>query len=137
MWTDLEIVSTYRQAADKNKQIGILAELTGKSKLQIIGILQAGGEKVDGRIVGGARGGKARAKKEAEIKSALDQPQPEPDPEATVADAAKAYEWLTIDGQMLQYLRRLEAQLKTAEEKEKPAIRVRMGEILSFLLEDG
>lgn len=52
-WTDLEILTTYRQAADKKKQIGILAELTGKDKLEIVEILRAGGEKLDGRMVGG------------------------------------------------------------------------------------
>lgn len=131
-WTDLEILTTYRQAADKNKQIGILAELTGKSKLQIIEILRAGGEKVDGRVLGGVKGGKARAKKEAEAK-----PKPVPEPTATVANAAKAYEWLTIDGEMLRYLRHL-AEMHTegtGSVEEDLRITEQIADIVVFLLE--
>lgn len=128
MWTELEIVSTYRQAADKRKQIGILAELTGKDKLEIVEILRAGGEKVDGRVIGGMKGGKARAKKEAETKAA-------PDPAATAANEARAYDWLTIDGAMLRYLRHLAGRLDNCGEVYKTEIKLRIADIVSFLLE--
>ena len=128
-WTDLEILTTYRQAADKNKQIGILAELTGKSKLQIIEILRAGGEKVDGRIVGGARGGKARAKKEAEIKSNLDQPRPEPTPTTY---------GMWLDTSAVAYLRGLYTVMDAAQDAaERSEYAMQIASIVGYLTREG
>ena len=42
--TEFEIIQSYRQAKDKNKQIGILADLAGTDKQGIIKILMEAGE---------------------------------------------------------------------------------------------
>jgi len=44
--TDSEICRSYRNAAKQNAQIQILAELTGRKRLDIIMVLAAGGEKL-------------------------------------------------------------------------------------------
>ena len=129
-WTDLEILTTYRQAADKNKQIGILSELTGKDKLQIIEILRAGGEKVDGRVVGGIRGGKARAKKETEAKA-----EPYPDPAATPAEKACGM-WL--DPSAVKYLRSLyDVMDASGQPEERHEYAMQIASIVGYLTREG
>lgn len=44
--TEGEICSMYRNAKNRRRQLSILADLTGKSKTEIIAILLKNGEKV-------------------------------------------------------------------------------------------
>ena len=50
-----EIVTNYRQAADKKAQLGILADLNLCSRAEIADILLEAGEAVDGRWIGRPR----------------------------------------------------------------------------------
>lgn len=49
--TGEEICRDYRLAKNRTKQIGTLAELTGKSKQEIVGILLDGGCEVPGNFI--------------------------------------------------------------------------------------
>ncbi len=49
--TNEEICRDYRMAKSRVKQIGILADLTGKPRKEIIRILQAGGCELPGNVV--------------------------------------------------------------------------------------
>ena len=136
MHTEMEILTMYRQAKDKTKQIGIMAELNQCQKREIIEILQSHGEKVDGRILGGMRSGKARRAAPAEPKAEQAGPKTEqagpkaeqagPDPERPAARSSSDLPGiLIIDGVMLRYVRRL---IETEN-------RVGLMEIMAFLLE--
>lgn len=120
--TELEIVSIYRQAKDKTKQIGILAELNGCPKAEIIEILQRGGEKVDGRILGGMKR-KGQKAERTEPKTE----RTEPKAERTEPQAAPAIpDRLTVEGTMLRYVRYL---IETE-------LRDRLAEVMAFLLDE-
>lgn len=49
--TDSEICRSYRNAINQGAQIRILAELTGKERLDIIMVLAAGGEKLPKKCI--------------------------------------------------------------------------------------
>ena len=44
--TEWEICSSYKHAKDKNRQIGVLAELNGMGWIAVVGILIRNGEKI-------------------------------------------------------------------------------------------
>ena len=126
MYTEGEIVTMYRQAKDKDKEIDALTHLTLKDEQEIVEILRRNGQKVDGR--------KHRQKKEAKAKP---EPKPQPDPTATVANVAKAYDWITVDGQMLKYLRHLAGQLpEAASDIEEADIKLHIADVMLFLLKE-
>lgn len=87
--TELEIVSNWRQAKDRKKQLTILAQLCDCSVDHIVQILRAHGEIVQSRTIGEARKlEKLGPERLAEICSApepvaapLPEPEPAPEPE--------------------------------------------------------
>jgi len=88
--TDLEIVSTWRQAKDRKKQLTILAQLCDCSVDRIVQILRSHGEIVQSRTIGEARKlEKLGPERLVEICSAPEPvaaPLPEPEPEKFVLE---------------------------------------------------
>lgn len=66
--TDGEIVASYRQAANKKQQIGILADLTRKKVPEVIAILQQNGENIPMGAEDGDTSGQVRWTNEREAK---------------------------------------------------------------------
>lgn len=119
--TEQEILTTYRQAPDKKKQIGVTAEVCGMSKTEVVDFLLAHGEEVPPQVKGGVIGGKSEAHKGPRKK-----PEPKPDPKP-------AADVLVIEGAALRYLRCLARELDNGID-----VKTQFADLVVFLLlEDG